>query len=248
MITEPKKNGNLFSKGLFGVGSVSTMLMRCVAGVVCGIVLMSAAEANAVLLEFSPFNDGGTYDMAGLVVYADVTAGNDGEVRFAFYNDSSIVSSIEGIYFEAGALADDDEDDNDNGYDGGILNGIAGFEFGDGTLFDDNPHPGNLPSWSVLSPDFDAAFGADSAAPTSHNGIEAGEQMTIIVGLDDDATFEDVIGQLGDGSLRIGLHIISLPCGESISAVSTGIVPEPATIAILGVGGMFVVLRKKKSL
>ncbi|MFH1371671.1 MAG: PEP-CTERM sorting domain-containing protein, partial [Planctomycetota bacterium] len=55
-------------------------------------------------------------------------------------------------------------------------------------------------------------------------------------------TLEDVIDELNNGTLRVGIHIIGLPDGSSESAI---LVPEPATLFLLATGAA-IALRKRK--
>ena len=92
-----------------------------------------------------------------------------------------------------------------------------------------------------LDDSFETSLSADSDAPVPHNGIEPGEELAIIVSLDNGTTYQRLSEQLIDRSVRIGLHVIALPDGSSFSAVS---IPEPATLLVLGLGT--IILRIKR--
>ncbi len=204
---------------------LSGMLVRSVLVVVCGIVLTAASQANAVLINLEPFNVDDNFDLSSIDIYVDITE-DDEQVRLTFYNNSAIDCSIKDIYFEEGAL-----------------DGIAGFELGNDTLFEVN-ETGNLPGGDSLPEKFETAYSAVAAPPAPFNGIGLGEQLTIIMNLDAGSSYADLLGELGDGSLRIGAHVIAFSDGSSLSVTSE--VPEPATIAILGIGGMCLIRRKKR--
>lgn len=208
------------------IGNVSGMLMRSVLVTVSGIVLMATTQADAVLIDLVPFNVDGSFDKSDIDIYVEVTE-DDGQARFEFHNESIMDSTVKSIYFEDG-----------------VLDGIAGFEFGSDTLFEETKKPGNLPAGSNLSSKFVTAYSADAIPPAPFTGIGPGQELTIIMDLDEGAGLEDLIGQINDNSLRIGIHVIALPDGSSFSAVS---VPEPSTIVILGVGSLFLIIRKKKA-
>ena len=48
--------------------------------------------------------------------------------------------------------------------------------------------------------------------------------------------FLDVIDDLNDGTLRIGLHAISINGGASESFLHVAAVPEPSSLLLLGLG------------
>lgn len=204
------------------IGNVSGILMRSVLVTVSGIVLMATSQTGAVLIDLEPFNVDESFDKSEIDIYVEVTE-DDGQVRFEFHNESFLDSTVKSIYFEDG-----------------VLDGIAGFEFGTDTLFEETKKPGNLPAGNT----FVTAYSADAKPPAPFNGIGIDDQLTIIMDLDEGATFEDLIGQITNNSLRIGIHVIALPDGSSFSAVS---VPEPSTVAILGIGSLFLIKRKKKA-
>ncbi len=211
---------------LFNIGAVSGMLMRSVLVTICGIVLMATSQTGAVLIDLEPFNVDETFDKSEIDIYVEVTE-DDGQVRFEFHNESIMDSTVASIYFEDG-----------------VLDGIAGFEFGTDTLFEETKKPGNLPAGNTLFNAFVTAYSADAKPPAPFNGLGIGDQLTIIMNLDEGATFKDLLGQINNNSLRIGIHVIALPDGSSFSAVS---VPEPSTVAILGIGSLFLIKRKKKA-
>jgi hypothetical protein len=152
---------------------------------------------------------------------------NASGIDFTFHNDSTVSSSIAGIYFD----------------DIGFLtyNSITN---GTGTAFNYGAAPGNLPAGNNLTPSFQAdyAFGADS--PATKNGINPGEWVTISFNLKAGNTSTDVINALNNHNLRVGVHLIGLPDGSSESAVQA---PEPATVLLLGLGAL-VLRRKQKNL
>lgn len=216
---------------LLNTGSVSGMLMRSVLVAICGIVLMSASEAGAVLIDLDPFNVDESFDKSQVDIYVEVTEDEDDDkVRFEFHNDSDLLSSIKSIFFEDG-----------------VLDGIAGFEFGEDTLFEETTNAANFPAGKSLSNDFETAYSADAIPPAPFTGIGPGEELTVIMDLDEGADFADLLVQLDDKSLRIGVHVIALPDGSSFSAVSDSpcAIPEPATILILGIGSLCLIRKKK---
>ncbi|MDH4203378.1 MAG: PEP-CTERM sorting domain-containing protein [Phycisphaerae bacterium] len=71
------------------------------------------------------------------------------------------------------------------------------------------------------------------------NGLGSGESLSVLFNLNVD--FVDLIGAIDGGDLGLGIHAQSLPGGTSAS-FST--IPEPATLALIGIGTLL--LRRKK--
>jgi hypothetical protein len=160
-----------------------------------------------------------------LDLYVEVTDATT-EVDFTFHNASLIASSLARIYFEES-----------------LFLGTATITNGPGTLFTHPATPGNLPAGDLLQPPFVAAseICVGGAPPPPHEGANPGEWVKISFTLIGGGTFQGIIDDLDDETLRIGGHIIALPDGSSES----GVVPEPTTVALLGLG-VLVLLRRRR--
>jgi hypothetical protein len=195
------------------------------------IAVLAVSSAHAVIYDFEVFTDNGAYsfDLDGL--YVEVTNGV-GIVDFTFYNDSSVQSSVTGIFFDDGSLL-----------------GIDTITNGPGTDFVYPRTFGGFPGGGMLDPPFvaDREFNAGATNPVPMKGINEGdtvnEWVTIRFELTNGGTLEDVLAELNSGALRIGLHIIALPDGSSESAI---LVPEPATVLLLGIGGLLLGRRRRR--
>ena len=190
----------------------------------------SSLKANMVY-PLKVFTSEGLYhDSPDLNLYIEVSNGGANQVEFSFYNESSIDSCIAQIYF-----------DDDDGSLLGIAN-IAGL----GVSFSQSAVSGNLPGAKLLDPAFETTseFSIDADSPPPKNGINPGEWGIISFDLTNDGTLEDVISGLNTNILRVGVHVIDLPDGSSISAVS---VPELGTLMLLGTAGVWILTRKKRS-
>jgi hypothetical protein len=150
----------------------------------------------------------------------DVTSVGSGQVSFVFNNAGPEASSITDVYFDDGTS---------------LLSGIAIGNESSGVSFSLFATPGNLPGRNNASPSFATTsdFSADSNSPVQPNGVNPGEYLQILFNGD----FDETSAALGDGSLRIGIHVQGFTDGQSESFVNRGTpVPEPATILLISVG------------
>ena len=205
------------------------------------LIYVCAVPAFAVMYPLEIFTNNGPYsDGTDVDLFMDVSnVGNEeGYTDFMFYNNSIVDCSITNIYFDDGSLLGIDA----------IENGPIGV-----VLFDTAVGgPGNLPGGGAIGFSADKEFNIGPVSPPSENGVNnipAGEWVNInfaleyIVSENRWATLDDVLNELNDGTLRVGIHIQAFPGGSSESAVN---VPEPATIGLLGLGGLWLLHRKRR--
>jgi hypothetical protein len=78
----------------------------------------------------------------------------------------------------------------------------------------------------------------------SQNAVRPGEWVAINFMLQGGQTFADVISELGDGTLRIGIHVIAFGSGGSESFIN---VPEPGPASLLGFAALgLLALRRRR--
>jgi hypothetical protein len=153
----------------------------------------------------------------------DVTHPLAGVVRFQFQNAGPATSSITDVYF-------DDADE------GALLQISVILDSAPFVDFEMGATPRNLPGASQASPRFETTngFSADSESPTQPSGVNPGESLGILFSQrPGESFFAGVLTHLGDGSLRIGIHVQGFTGGGSESFVN---LPEPGALGLVGLG------------
>jgi hypothetical protein len=201
-------------------------------------VLPSQGQADYETYHFYDLTNNGNPDVGSqlTVQVADEGLGTGGgvtatQVLFKFTNPVGIASSICDVYFDDGTLL-----------------GIAAIRQSAGVAFNTPATPADLPGGNNAVPPFEVTdqFSADSDPPAQPNGVNAaGEWLGIVFDLQSSKTYADVIAALGDGSLRIGLHVQAIgPGGGSDSYVNRVPVPAAFLLGMLGLGYAGMKLRK----
>jgi hypothetical protein len=160
--------------------------------------------------------------------------GDSTHVEFLFKNTGLYASSIADVYF-------------DDGTDQSLCK-IDSFNESSGVKFSKDARPRKLPGGDLLSPKFQVTPGlsADSDSPVQSNGVNPGEWLGIVLNLATGKTWENVLGDLMKGDLRVGIHVQGFSEGCSESFVNTlsppggeTEVPAPsALVALVGIGAL----------
>ena len=221
------------------------MLQKGMVGVLCitVAVLLTTSSINASnIYTFTNITNNNPEDVASQL-QVDVMDTGGGQVSFTFTNSVGTPSSVRQIYFDD---------------DGGNLQNLVITNSGSpAPRFDVNEplNPGDLPSGNPQGFSADAALSAASQNGPPSNGLNggAGEATTFTYDLIGGKTFADVIADLDNQVLRIGLHVQSIGAGGgSDSFLNNGPpgggnpVPEPNTLALVGLGLGVIAMRYRK--
>ena len=201
-----------------------------------GFCFMLAEDARAVLVSVYGITNNNPTDVAigedQLLI--DVTNGGS-DVTFAFYNIGANMCTITDVYFDDGTLL--------------ALTGLVDADEGLGgdlsVDFTTHATPGDLPGGGSMPVPFETSvgFSADADTPPPKWGISPGESLGVEFSLLTGGDLDDVIQELTDGTLRIGVHVQNFSGGGSESFVNVP-VPEPATMALLGFGALMLKRRR----
>jgi hypothetical protein len=161
-------------------------------------------------------------------LFVDVDEFSSSQVLFTFRNIGPQPSSITDVYFEQGSLESlASIDDSDSG-----------------VSFSQFASPSNLPGGNNLSPPFIAVagFAANSNPPIQPNGVNPGESLGVVFDIQEGKNFDDVINELNNKDLRVGIHVQGFAGGGSEAFINNGptIIPLPGAILLCTVGIGFV--------
>jgi len=161
-----------------------------------------------------------------------------GQVDLRLLNSGPTSSIITTAYFDMGNTS--------------VLSSIASVSAISGNVsFEDASPGGTLPGGNGNPYKFSSDFSADRTSQGGvTNGINVGEELSIIFNLAPGATPSDVLGNLGGAldlsKLRIGIHVQSIdgqgfPSGASRGMITSpnAVVPEPSAYLLGGVALSF---------
>ncbi len=199
------------------------------AAMVVSALGLTSSAFGSIMLSFKNITGNSATNAAIGETQLSVTVSNPGagQVDFRFDNIGLGQSSITQVYF----------------HDGSLL-GIANVINGPGVSFTQGANPPDLPGGNSVTPAFQttAGFLAESTNPPPMRGVNntatGTEWLTIRFNLQGSQNYNDVLAELTDGRLRIGMHVIHFANGGSESFVNNPLpVPAPAAV-VLGMMGL----------
>ena len=192
------------------------------AGIVLIAVLFGAGQAQSNQIGFDCLTGNAPGDCAigESQFIATLSDQGGGVVRFHFKNLGPETSVLSEIYFDDGSLL-----------------ALSSVVDGPGVNFEPDASPPNLPGGNTATPPFQVTQGflAESVPSPSMNGAGPTEWVAIEFTLQGGQGIDDVIAELTNGDLRIGIHVISFDSGGSESFINVPI-PEPGTALLVATG------------
>lgn len=192
--------------------------------------IVAAVGMQAATISFTCLTDNGN-GCAGMVgqLSAEVTDPGSDQVLFTFINAGPTLSTIAEIYW--------DDDDS-------LLDSIDTITNSAGVDFGTPANPADLPSGANAVPAFSADFSVGATPPPATNGVDPGENLPVLFDLSSGSTFDDILAALESGSLRLGMHVISIGTVAGSDAVisepylpgQVDPIPEPSTYMLMGAG------------
>lgn len=198
--------------------------LRGALAVLAGLLLLPASS-GAVTVGFDCITGNSTADCATgeAQLSMEITDPGNDQVRFDFANAGPEASSITEVYFDDGSLLDLAElIDAGNGGDPGVV-------------YTEGASPPDLPGGDAVGFEVTQYFLAEAEPPPPSSGVNPLEELGVVFDLQAGRSFQDVIDELTDGTLRAGIRVQDFDGGGSESFVNVP-VPEPGTAALLGLG------------
>ena len=218
----------------------NTSSRKLVVGFFAVLLLASGAQAVQYGFDCITNNSAQSAAIGEAQLLVDVTV-VDNTAQLVFANRGPAACSITDVYFYDGVL-----------YDTSIveISSTGDVSFSEGAI------PAHLPSYKPLTLGLtaeDLVDSADSNKPTMPKGVNPGESLTINLGMLDGIDLDAILTALNRGTFVVGIHVQGFDNGKSESYIATPPgtpVPEPCTLALVGLGGLLGLgglrLRKKQ--
>lgn len=195
--------------------------------------LSFASSASATTFSFDCITGSGSSTNCNIgeaQLALEVTAAGPGQVSFTLSNTGSEDLSAAQLYFDDGL---------------GLLASVVSVVDGSGVDFEEGGTPANLPGGNSYGFDAEYVFSAENPAP--FEGVNPGEEVTVVFTLAAGKTLADVLAAIGSENLRVGVHGIAFENGKSKSFINDPVgVPEPAAALLLLAGGAAALAQRRR--
>jgi len=191
--------------GVIAVDSCGLVRVECM-GDVPGGVTEPTCTPGTLGFENITHNNATDAAIGESQFFVDLT-GSGSTVTFTFRNEGPLPSVITEIYFDNGSLL-----------------GIATInDAPPGVDYVQDGSPPDLPGGNTLVPPFEVTEGflAEPSAPPAMSGVGPGESVGIVFNILPGKTLQDVLDELADGTLRIGIRGQAFASSGSESFVNT---------------------------
>jgi len=196
--------------------------------------LFIVCTVRAEVFGFNRITSNATNNVANQF-FMDVSDIDEGYARVVFTNTGpAVTASISEIYFGSHTSSDAPSV---------AIESVTSFDNG-GTFTIGNVQPASPPgvnksSWFTLA-------AAQAASPASQAGINAHESLIMDLSYDGGLSFAQLIS---GGQIQVALHVISIDGGESdtfVNDTSVTVIPEPASMIMIGTTGSFIAFVRRR--
>jgi len=195
------------------------------------IALFMVCSVKAEVFGFNRITSNATTNVANQF-FMDVSDIDTGYARVVFTNAGPVTTSISEIYFGS-------HSDSDALAISSVTSSDSGVKFTIGNVKPSSPPGIDKNNWVTLA-------AAQASSPASQNGINPYEWLIMDLNYDGGPSFVDLIS---NGQIQVALHITSIDGGASdtfVNDTSVTVIPEPASLILIGTSGSFIAFIRRR--